>query len=96
MKRDEIYKKAIDTFGSVGQAHMLLEEIAELQKEICKDLRNGTTEQSKARVIDEIADVEIMLEQMKIVYNIDPNVFMSRKRFKKKRLAKMLETIKQD
>lgn len=60
-----VYEQAIETFGPQAQTVMVFEEMAELQKELCKNARG---EQNRAEIADEIADVEIMLEQMKVLH----------------------------
>ena len=87
MKRTQIYQKAVETYGISAQEDMLLEEMAELSKVILKGRRYGKNIQE---FTDEIADVEIMLEQMKQHFGIGDEV-KARKRFKKERLGKRLE-----
>jgi len=60
-------EKAVETWGVDAQAKMLLEEMAELQKEICKALRGAD---NAAQIAEEVADVEIMLEQVKLIFDI--------------------------
>ena len=50
------------------QILMVFEEMAELQKELCKYLRNGESDEAVCRVAEELADVEIMLDQMKLLF----------------------------
>ena len=55
-------------YGIPSQKNKAIEEMAELTKELCKDIaRNGNVEE----ITKEIADVEVMLEQLKVVYDID-------------------------
>ena len=84
MKRDILYEKALLVYGEEKQKLMLVEEMSELSIEILKSIRNG--EIIPKRLIDEIADVEIMLEQIKQLYSLGDSV-IARKKFKKKRLA---------
>lgn len=66
-----IYQKAIKTFGTPIQIVVCMEEMAELIKELSKDLRNkGNIE----HIAEEIADVMIMLEQMILIFNCDVEV----------------------
>ena len=58
----EVLQRALDTYGSTLQIVVMMEEMSELQKELCKYLRG---KYSPANIAEEIADVEIMLEQMK-------------------------------
>ena len=73
----EVFRKAIDTYGEESQMHMVLEEMSELAKEVCKSLRY-TKNQRRRHVAEEVADVEIMLEQIKMIYRIDDDVEMWR------------------
>lgn len=70
MKRKEIidtYKQAIETYGVRAQKLMAIEEMSELTKEICKDFRGKI---DREHLIEEMADVLIMLDQMLILYKI--------------------------
>lgn len=68
---EEILQSAIDTYGSNAQHYMLLEEMAELQKEICKDHR--CINNPRTDLVSEIADVLIMIEQIIMMHEIDRN-----------------------
>jgi len=62
-----ISERALKTFGLDKQMIKCIEELSELQKELCKySLGQGNLEHT----IEEIADVEIMLEQMKLGMDI--------------------------
>ena len=63
----DVLKAAIKTFGEEKQKVVAIEELSELQKELTKDIRGKG---SKDRIMLEIADVEIMLEQIKIMHGI--------------------------
>lgn len=70
MKRKEIidtYKQAIETYGVRAQKLMAIEEMSELTKEICKDFRGKL---DREHLIEEMADVLIMLDQMLLLYKI--------------------------
>lgn len=58
----------IDTYGTKAQEDIAIEECSELIKAICKNRRNPSDETRKG-IIDEIADVEIMIEQLKIIHS---------------------------
>ena len=67
----KILRKAIDTYGTEAQMMQCIEEMAELIQAINKYFRANTNEEmAKAyiSVIEEISDVQIMLEQMRIVF----------------------------
>jgi len=57
-------KEAVTTWGTNAQLVMTLEECAELSKEIAKTIR---TKQVTEGLADEIADVEIMLAQLRTI-----------------------------
>lgn len=57
--------KAIDTYGEEMQMVVAIEELSELQKELCKLLRGYDSAVISAA--EEMADVEIMLEQVRIM-----------------------------
>lgn len=58
----ETLNLAITTFGDEAQENVAVEECAELIKAICNKHRNRLH-----NIAEEIADVEIMLEQLKII-----------------------------
>lgn len=60
----EILKTAIETFGETEQENLAQEECAELIQAISKKHRG-----KNHNIAEEIADVEIMLEQLKIINN---------------------------
>lgn len=66
-----IFGKALGTWGAEAQITMVFEEMSELQKELCKRLRGKDNVND---IAEEIADVEIMLDQMKLLFNIAPKV----------------------
>lgn len=86
MNKNKIYKKALDKWGKIPQVIILFEEMAELQKELSKNLRGKDNIDS---IAEEIADVEIMLEQMKLLFEIDLDV-RKHKMFKLERLEERL------
>lgn len=63
----------VNTYGTKLQQDIAIEEMAELQKAILKHRRNPT-EETRKNIIDELADVEIMLEQLKIIYSCSKDV----------------------
>lgn len=69
--RQEIYEKAIARNGVLLQLIVAIEELSEAQKEICKYLReDGNIE----HIAEEVADATIMLEQLRIIFNINEPV----------------------
>lgn len=58
-----ILKRALQTWGKQPQMLMVVEEMSELMKEILKNINRK--KDNIAQIIEETADVEIMLEQLK-------------------------------
>ena len=71
MDERQILGRAISFYGSEIQRVIAIEELSELQKELCKSLRGQTDRQ---HIAEEIADVQIMLEQMMILYELHYDV----------------------
>lgn len=62
--RERILRHAIRVFGKESQCRMMIEEMSELTKALCKLPRGGPVE----NVLEEMADVQIMLDQMKLLF----------------------------
>lgn len=62
----KICEDAIDTFGAHHQIIKAAEELAELSQQVLK-AANGDV--NKGHIAEEIADVEIMLEQLKLIFD---------------------------
>ena len=67
-----IYKRALKTWGKEPQMLQVIEEMSELTKEILKNINRKKDNINE--LIEETADVEIMLEQLKCCYNIKEQV----------------------
>lgn len=63
--------KALETWGADAQMLMMFEEMSELQKELCKNARGAD---NTDHIAEEIADVQIMLEQMIILHDVERKV----------------------
>ncbi len=63
--RRNTYSEAVRTYGKQSQLVMAMEEMSELTKELSKNIRG---EKNVSAISEEIADVEIMLEQLKVIY----------------------------
>lgn len=70
MKYSKVYKRILKECGYDTQALMCIEEMSELTKAICKFKRYGE-EKQRADVIEEIADVLNMVEQLKVHFGAD-------------------------
>lgn len=69
MEKEEIYQKIIDKFACQNQIIIAIEEMSELQKTLCKYLRFENF--SFDNIIEEIADVRIMIEQLEMMFDCD-------------------------
>ena len=96
MTSKETMYKAINTYGVENQMIKTVEELSELSQALCKSLirLNYTKEkislESVDNIFEEMADVEIMLEQCKIMFQCDKEV-SAWKNKKIERLERRLE-----
>ena len=72
-RRKEIEGRAIRTYGEQPQVDVTIEEMSELTKAILKYRRAENKNKNEAEyleddIIEEIADVQIMLDQMRIIF----------------------------
>lgn len=70
-ERAKVYADALKTFGVNIQLVVALEELSEVQKEICKALRGGA---NVFHLAEEVADATIMLEQVRQIFAINEEV----------------------
>ena len=90
--RQKIYGAACGNWGKDAQTVVTLEEMAELSVELAKILNNKrdlNDMSDRAKLIDELADVSIMIEQMVFNYDVEKHV-NERINFKLLKLAKFL------
>ena len=88
----KILRKAIDTYGTKAQMMQCIEEMAELTQAINKYFRAESYKDMLLafdRIAEETADVQIMLEQMRIMFDAD--VIDDYIKAKKKRLEERLK-----
>lgn len=71
LERSKVYESAWKKWGTELQATVAIEEMSEVQKEICKVLRGRGNRENLA---EEIADAKIMLEQISQIFNIKSSV----------------------
>lgn len=83
----DIYRRAVSYFGTTKQKLKAIEEMAELIVELVKDLLGDG---NPAKVIEELADVENMTVQLRIIYDEDGMVDYW-KQAKMNRLAHRME-----
>ena len=83
----KLYKAAIDKWGLAFQALKTSEEVGELLQALSKVCLGKW---NKERLAEEIADVSIMLEQLKVAYDLNKRV-VELKEIKLKRLEERLK-----
>jgi NTP pyrophosphatase (non-canonical NTP hydrolase) len=84
VKAKDILNSAIAKWGVESQTMMAIEEMSELQKEICK-MKRGQFD--KEHILEELADVQIMIWQLEIIFG-EPKDQISKK------LARLEELVK--
>lgn len=85
--KKEVLKKAIERYGKAAQTLMFFEEVAELEKELCKNARG---KENIKEITEEIADVGIMLEQLILMYGVDKTQLLNAESEKIQRLRERL------
>lgn len=73
-QKKEVLIRAVETYGINSQIRMAIEEMAELIKALCKFERvdlGPESDKAVGNVIEEIADVQIMLDQLRIIFKSD-------------------------
>ena len=88
-----IIERAMEKYGFNNQVVVAVEELSELQKELCKSLRG---EVSIDRIAEELADVEIMLWQVQKLFGIEDKYVQEVINFKLSRLKERLEREEQN
>lgn len=84
---EKLYANALDIWGEKAQLTVAIEELAELQQAISKVIREKPDWENLA---EEVADVEIMIEQLRRMYpKLDDRAHRWRAA-KMDRLAKMI------
>jgi hypothetical protein len=81
-----IERDAVDTYGKESQLIVAIEELSELTKELTKNLRG---EDNTNHIYEEMADVQIMLDQLHIIFKNSDAV----KGWKRKKLQRLRERL---
>lgn len=89
MNNTQLYKALYKKYG-VKQIYVAIEELSELQKELCKLLRNDNISNLE-QIKDEIADVQIMMDQIVCFLNINK---IELKKIKKQKLLRTQKRLK--
>ena len=87
-----VLRKAIDTYGDYAQIDVAIEEMAELQKALLK-MRRAKVETIPCAfdaIVDEIADVYVMMRQLVMIYDCK-NQVKNRIKYKVDRLRRRMD-----
>ena len=86
----DILEKAIKHYGAKNQMGVACEESAELIQAISKCLRYKDDIEARNNLVEEVADVLIMIDQLKIIMNIKDYEIECYRRYKLDRLEKRI------
>jgi len=84
MKREDVLRAIIAKNGEAHQLTVVVEELAELTKEVTKRIRNGGG--NDVHICEEIADVELVLAELKLMVPLSRTHVPMYSRFKYARL----------
>ena len=87
-------KSVIDFYGPEAQARIAMEECAELIQAINKCLRYPDNEEKHTDLVEEMADVAIMLNQLMLIFNVKHDEFNVMIKKKTERILNRLEADK--
>lgn len=83
---DQKLNEIINYFGDKHQTVKAIEEMAELSKELCKAHDEVANCPSNIdAIIEEMADVELMMEELRRIFEIDPKEIETRFNYKVER-----------
>jgi NTP pyrophosphatase (non-canonical NTP hydrolase) len=88
-----IFNQSIIKYGEEPQCRQAMEECAELIQAINKCIRYPDRKDCHNNLIEEIADVEIMLYQLKVMFNVSDDEVFEVKVQKAKRERERLEKL---
>jgi hypothetical protein len=85
-EEEDLFKQAWTKWGSIPQMMMLVEECSELQKAVLKALRKldyissdiSKDAEIEASIVEEIADVQIMIDQLVLILKLKDKVMIAR------------------
>lgn len=89
MTTNDLYELLWSRQGMEHQITIAIEELSELQKELCKKLRTGL---HMEEIAYEIADVKICIEQLELMLGLRERVAKARR----VKLERLLERVQED
>lgn len=90
---EDVLKKVIARNGQIFQMIIAMEEMSELTKELSKNIRGF---ENRDAILEEVADVYIMLMQIEIIHRINTSELFSRIQKKIERLERRLEGLEDE
>lgn len=88
--QEQILHRAIELYGEEMQIDIAIEEMAELIKELIKHKRGAN---NRNAVVEELADVVIMVAQLGMIFEVDEKELDKRLDFKINRLRKRMDNV---
>ena len=85
----KIIKDIVNKYSKEEQVMQTIEEMSELTKELIKNINRN--KENETEIILEIADVEIMLAQLILIYDIDPEKLQGAVEYKLLRQKERIE-----
>jgi dsDNA-specific endonuclease/ATPase MutS2 len=89
MRKKDVYNKAKQVYGIDAQVTKAIEELSELQKELCKFLLDDSNIKN---IAEETADVKIMIDQIELMLEIKEEV----KAFKKAKIQRLSDRLDEE
>ena len=86
----KVMQTALEQWGLNAQVGQIVEECAELIVALQKYINRTPKPDTLENIIDEIADVEMMLAQMRLVFGIDDDTLRKRIEYKFEKLNQYL------
>ena len=88
MNLKDVAKAVIEKYGKTMQTVIAIEEMSELTKELTKAIRGSENHDA---IVEEVADVYIVLHEIQIMYDINLNEVFKEMEFKTERMKERLE-----
>ena len=86
-----VMQTALDKWGLAAQVGQTVEECAELIVALQKHINRTSSPETVENILDEIADVEMMLAQLRLAFGLDDEKLRKRIEHKFERLREYLD-----
>jgi len=91
---EKVFQECVDLWGEVSQILMAVEELNELSVELLHALRANKPFDID-RITEEIADVDLMIDQLKFIFSISDEDLHKAREKKIQRLKEIIESEKE-